>query len=118
MRRAAMACLAALLVLTLPGCKVMQRISEGAYRNAVADGAVAELRERGFDVPERPDCTVRASGTDLVRVNCTGRTGTGRPVTVEGIARDAGAEHPRETYVIAVDGREVLRQDCLGLGCR
>lgn len=118
MRRVAMVPLAVLLVLSLPGCKVMQRISEGAYRNAVADGALAELRERGIELPERPDCTVRASETHVVQVNCTGRTRTGRTVTVQGTARDADTAHPRETYVITVDGREVLRQDCLGLGCR
>jgi hypothetical protein len=110
--------LAVLLAVTMSGCKVMQRISDGAYRNAVTDGVVDELDARGIELRERPDCESPGRETDsVVRVACTARTTTGEPVTVAGIARDADTERPRESYVVTVGGREVLRKDCLGLGC-
>nr|WP_218935595.1 hypothetical protein [Actinomadura citrea] len=102
----------------MSGCKVMQRISDGAYRNAVTDGVVDELDARGIELRERPDCESPGRETDsVVRVDCTARTTTGERVTVAGIARDADTERPRESYVVTVGGREVLRKDCLGLGC-
>ncbi len=104
--------------MTLSGCKVMQRISEGAYRNAVTDGVVDELKIRGIELRERPTCKSPAANTDsVVRVNCTARTKTGEPVTVEGYTYDADTDHPREFYVVMVGAREVLRKNCLGLGC-
>lgn len=118
MRRIPVLALAAVLALTMPGCKVMQRISDGAYRNAVSDGAVDELKIRGIELRERPLCRSPAANTDsVVRVDCTARTRSGQPVVVEGIAFDADTDRPRETYVIIVGGQEVLRKDCLGLGC-
>ncbi|WP_396454617.1 hypothetical protein [Actinomadura sp.] len=118
MRRVPVAALAVLLALSASGCKVMQRISEGAYRNAVTDGVVDELKARGVELRERPNCTSpKAETGSMIRVNCTARTRTGEPVTVEGIAVDADTDRPQETYVITVGGREVLRKDCLGLGC-
>ncbi|NKZ07727.1 hypothetical protein [Actinomadura latina] len=118
MRRVPAVVLAALLAVTMSGCKVMQRISEGAYRNAVTDGAVDELKIRGIELRERPACRSPAANTDsVVRVDCTARTVTGEPVTVEGIAHDADTDRPDETYVITVGGHEVLRKSCLGLGC-
>lgn len=113
--------LAVLLVLSVSGvsgCKVMQRISDGAYRNAVADGTVDELKNQGVELQERPSCKTPESETDsVVRVNCTASTRTGEPVTVDGVAYDADTGRPRETYVVTVGGREVLRKECLGLGC-
>ena len=41
----------------------------------------------------------------------------GEPVTVDGVAYNADTDRPRETYVVTVGGREVLRKGCLGLGC-
>lgn len=118
MRRIPVLALAALLAVTLSGCKVMQRISEGAYRNAVTDGAVDELKIRGIELRERPLCKSPAATTEsVVRVDCTARTRSGEPVTVEGVATDADTDRPRETYIITVGGRELLRTDCLGLGC-
>lgn len=118
MVRARVVVLAALLALTMPGCKVMQRISEGAYRNAVTDGVIDELKMRGIELEARPVCESPAANTDsLVRMNCTARTRAGEPVRVESVAHAADTDRPRETYVITVGGREVLRQDCLGLGC-
>ncbi|GAA2630217.1 hypothetical protein SMC26_42670 [Actinomadura fulvescens] len=110
--------LAAVLVCTLSGCELMQRISDGAYRNAVADGAVAELGERGIRLDGRPSCEMPATGNEaLVRVRCTGETTDGAPVVVSGEATRADTEHPREQYVITVGGRPVVEQECLGLGC-
>jgi hypothetical protein len=118
MRRIPVLALAVLLALTMSGCKVMQRISEGAYRNAVSDGTVDELKIRGIELRERPLCKSPAAATEsVVRVDCTARTRSGEPVTVEGVAVDADTDRPRETYVVTVGGREVLRKDCLGLGC-
>ncbi|MFA1543365.1 hypothetical protein [Actinomadura monticuli] len=118
MRRAPAVALAVLLALTMSGCKVMQRISEGAYKNAVTDGTVDELKSRGIELRERPSCTSPGANTDsVVRLSCTARTTTGEPVTVEGVAHDADTGRPRETYVITVGGREILRKSCLGLGC-
>ncbi|WP_067456667.1 hypothetical protein [Actinomadura macra] len=105
------------LALALPGCKVMQRISDGSYNNAVTDGVVAELADRGIRLEHRPSCETQDSGTSVVHVRCTALTSTGEDVTVEGVADDADTKHPRETYVVTIDGREVLRKDCLGLGC-
>lgn len=110
--------LTTLLALTMSGCKVMQRISEGAYRNAVTDGAIDELKMRGIELQARPVCESPAANTDsVVRMNCTARTKAGEPVKVEGVAYDADTDSPRETYVITIGGHEVLRQNCLGLGC-
>jgi hypothetical protein len=110
--------LAALLVFTLSGCDLMQRISDGAYRNAVTDGAIAELKKRGVRLEGRPTCEMPATGSEsVVRVRCTGRTTAGVPVEVSGEATQADTEHPREQYVITVGGKAVVDQDCLGLGC-
>ena len=118
MRRLPAVALAVLLAVTMSGCKVMQRISEGAYENAITDGVVDELRIRGIELRERPSCGSPAANTDsVVRVNCTARTRSGEPVTVEGVAYDADTDRPRETYVVTIGGHEVLRKDCLGLGC-
>lgn len=118
MRRLPAAVLAVLLAVTMSGCKVMQRISDGAYRNAVTDGVVDELDARGVELRDRPECRSPGRETDsVVRVDCTARTTAGEPVAVEGIVRDADTERPRESYVVTVGGREVLRKDCLGLGC-
>ncbi|TDD84058.1 hypothetical protein E1293_13630 [Actinomadura darangshiensis] len=110
--------LAVVLALTMSGCKVMQRISDGAYRNAVTDGVVDELQAKGIELQARPMCESPGRETDsVVRVSCTGETTTGERVAVEGIAYDADTERPRESYTVTIDGREVLRKDCLGLGC-
>ncbi|RSN71619.1 hypothetical protein DMH08_02265 [Actinomadura sp. WAC 06369] len=107
-----------LLVAALSGCDAMQRISEGAYRNAVSDGTAGELRARGVELERRPDCELPETGADaLVRVHCTARTRTGEPVTVRGVARDADTPDPRELYVVTVGEREVFRTDCLGPDC-
>ncbi|MEU8343200.1 hypothetical protein SAMN05443665_1015123 [Actinomadura meyerae] len=118
MRRGPALALAVLLALTVSGCKVMQRISEGAYRNAVSDGVVDELEIRGITLKERPACEspVPATGS-VVRVTCTARTADGKRVVVDGVATGADTDRPRERYVVTVGGREVLRKDCLGLGC-
>lgn len=113
-RAAALVC----LVLALSGCGVMQKISVGAYKNAVADGAVAELTELGIKVDGRPECrTSDAGSTDVFRIGCTGRTAKGEPVVIRGDVTDAESSNPIESYVITVGGRVVLRKDCLGLGC-
>lgn len=106
------------LALTLSGCKVMQRISEGAYRNAVSDGVVDDLKAQGIELRQRPDCTSAKRETEaVVKVSCTAQTRAGEPVVVSGVAYDADTDRPRESYVVTVAGREVLRQDCLGVGC-
>ncbi|WP_433476871.1 hypothetical protein ACQPZP_07315 [Spirillospora sp. CA-142024] len=118
MRRVPAVLLAVLLAVTMSGCKVMQRISDGAYRNAVADGVVDELKARGIELEARPTCESPGRESDsVVRVGCTARTMTGEPVKVEGVALNADTADPRESYVVTVGGREVLRKDCLGLGC-
>ncbi|TYK49635.1 hypothetical protein FXF68_18095 [Actinomadura decatromicini] len=106
------------LALTVSGCKVMQRISEGAYRNAVSDGVVDDLKAQGIELRKRPECTSPKRETEaMVRVNCTARTRAGEPVVVSGVAYDADTDRPRESYVVTIAGREVLRQNCLGIGC-
>jgi hypothetical protein len=118
MKRVPAVLLTVLLAVTMSGCKVMQRISDGAYRNAVTDGVVDELRTQGIELRNRPTCKSPGRETDsVVRVDCTAETRTGEPVAVEGIVFDADSDRPRESYVITVGDREVLRKDCLGLGC-
>ncbi|WP_433333166.1 hypothetical protein [Spirillospora sp. CA-294931] len=112
--RAAAAALA--LVLALSGCDLMQRISEGAYRNAVADGAQAELKERGIRLTGRPDCRTDGAGS-VITVRCTATTDAGRHVAVTGVAAEAESANPRERYVITVDGRRVVDAACLGVAC-
>ncbi|MWA06761.1 hypothetical protein F8568_041750 [Actinomadura sp. LD22] len=116
MRRVLALLAAAALAATLSGCKVMQRISEESYRNAVTDGVVAELDKRGIPLKARPSCRTPKTG-DTVRVSCTARTKAGQPVVVSGTARDADSAHPVEDYTVTVAGRRVLDQGCLGLGC-
>lgn len=119
MRRLPAAVLLAVLPLSLSGCKVMQRISDGSYNNAVTDGVVAELKDRGIRLKHRPSCKTPDSGSkSVVHVHCTAETRSGQPVTVTGLAWDANTSHPHEHYVVTVAGREVLRKGCLGLGCR
>ncbi|WP_242614015.1 hypothetical protein [Actinomadura roseirufa] len=109
---------AGLLVLTLPGCKLMRRISDGSFNNAVTDGTVLELKNRGVRLEKRPSCKTPDSGSaSVVHVRCTARTLAGEPVAVRGVATAANTDHPRESYVITVGRRVVLRQNCLGLGC-
>lgn len=112
------AALVSMLALFLSGCQVMQRISDGAYRNAIADGATRELSARGVHLTGRPDCAMDSGESEsLVRVRCTARTRAGEPVTITGTATEADTEHPREVYVIEVAGRETVRTTCLGPGC-
>ncbi|OLT33791.1 hypothetical protein BJF79_07795 [Actinomadura sp. CNU-125] len=118
MRRAGRLLAAVLLIAALSGCDAMQRISEGAYRNAVSDGTTDELRARGVELEHRPDCALAETGSDaLVRVHCKARTRTGEPVTVRGVAHDADTPRPREQYVVTVGEREIFRTDCLGPDC-
>lgn len=118
MRRAGRVVAAALAVVALSGCEAMQRISEGAYRNAVSDGTTDELRARGIELADRPDCELPETGSDaLVRVHCTTRTRTGEAVTVRGVAHGADTPRPRELYVVTVGEREIFRTDCLGPDC-
>lgn len=106
------------LVLALCGCGPMERISEGAYRNATATGAGMELKRLGYHVDGRLICVLpRGNTLAVVRVACAGRTVSGQPVAVNGIAHGADTKTPTEQYVITVGGREVLRKPCLGLGC-
>ncbi|MFD0691831.1 hypothetical protein [Actinomadura fibrosa] len=117
MRRLPAVLLAGLLVLSVSGCKVMQRISDGSYNNAVTDGVVKELDERNIRLEKRPSCKTRDSGSASVHVECTATTREGQPVVVTGVAEEADTDHPRELYEVTVGGQEVLRQNCLGLGC-
>ncbi|MFI0409930.1 hypothetical protein [Actinomadura sp. 3N508] len=115
MRRVAVALLALLLG---TGCEMAQGISEGAYRNAVSDGVEDELKVQGIKLQGRPLCTTSQTSADsVVRVKCTAMTQTSEPVTVHGVAYDAHTVRPRESYVVTVAGREVLRKDCLSQGC-
>ncbi|RAY15984.1 hypothetical protein DPM19_07020 [Actinomadura craniellae] len=111
------AALALVVLVTVPGCRVLERISENAYLNAVASGATAELDARGHPVAGRLDCALSPSGTVALRVGCTGRTAAGRPVAVVGTVTGADTARPRERYVVTVGGREVLRTTCLGAAC-
>ncbi|QFG23997.1 hypothetical protein [Actinomadura sp. WMMB 499] len=118
MRRAGVAGAALLAVVAVSGCEPMQRISEGAYRNAVSDGTADELRARGVELADRPDCELPETGSDaLVRVHCTTSTRAGEAVTVRGVAHGADTPRPRELYVVTVGEREIFRTDCLGPDC-
>lgn len=80
MKRVPAVLLAALLVLSLSGCKVMKRISDGAYENAVADGSATLLGDRGVRLKARPMCRMPDTRSDaLLRVHCTARTTMRRP---------------------------------------
>jgi hypothetical protein len=110
---------AALAVAGLSGCGAMQRISEGAYRNAVADGAVADLRAKGVQLHRRPVCQTPSTGTVAeVRITCTARTTGGEPVEISGTVTSADTSEPREHYQVTVGGRLLINRDCLGPGCR
>lgn len=105
-------------LLTLSGCQMMTRISDGELRKAAASGAAGELERMGY----RPDrslvCKTPPSNTaSVVRVECEGRTVRGERIRLSGVARDANTTRPREWYVISVDGRNVLNKQCLGEGC-
>jgi hypothetical protein len=94
-------------------------VSDGALRNATANGAAAELKGLGYRLRHRPSCRTPAGNTRrTVRVHCEGQTTDGRRVRVEGVAYDAESRHPRQHFVIQVAGHVVLRKSCLGLGCR
>ncbi|MCP2337075.1 hypothetical protein [Actinomadura rupiterrae] len=106
-------------VVALGGCGVMQRISEGAYRNAVADGASADLRARGVRLEGRPACQTPPTGAFAeVRIDCTARTIEGEPVEISGTVSDADSSTPRERYQVTVGGRLLIDRDCLGTGCK
>ncbi|WP_019629039.1 hypothetical protein [Actinomadura atramentaria] len=108
----------AVLALSAGGCRVMQHISEGAYRNAVRDGTVDDLGARGIALRGKPSCEFpKRAGDDMLTIRCTGRTAGGDPVTVTGRAARVSQTDPLEDYVVTVGDRVVLRQDCLGLGC-
>ncbi|MBO2447333.1 hypothetical protein J4573_09570 [Actinomadura barringtoniae] len=110
--------LAVVLAVSLSGCEMMTRISDGAYRTAVTDGSIRELQERGIKLDGRPSCTSpKAQSGSVVVIDCTGRTIGGEPVEVTGTTADAGSDHPRERYVIMVGGRQVVDKTCLGRGC-
>lgn len=101
------------------GCDNPQRaMSDGALRNATANGAQVELRRLGYRTAGRLSChTPRSNTLNIVRVDCVGRTADQEPVQVEGVAYDAGTTHPRQQFVITVSGRVVLRKSCLGQSC-
>ncbi|POM25600.1 hypothetical protein BTM25_42480 [Actinomadura rubteroloni] len=110
--------LGVLVALSTSGCRVMQHISDGAYRNAVADGTVDDLRSRGIALRARPECEFPVrTGEDMLTIRCTARAADGAPVTVTGRASRVDRSDPLEEYVVTVGNRVVLRQDCLGLGC-
>jgi hypothetical protein len=120
MRRPLFAIFASLIEVSVASCQDPARtVSEGSLRNATASGAAAELRALGHPVEDRLTCRIPASSTlSVVRVRCVGRTAAGQPVRVHAVAHDADTRHPRQEFVIAVAGREVLRRPCLGAGCR
>jgi hypothetical protein len=96
----------------------VDHISDGAYRNAVAHGTFVELKQRGVRLTGRPDCEMPEVPPNApMLITCTATTVTGMPVKVVGTASVGQSDQPRELYVITLDGREVVRQDCLGLGC-
>ncbi|RFU38719.1 hypothetical protein DZF91_26185 [Actinomadura logoneensis] len=118
-RRLGVTFVALLAVAGLSGCGAMQRISEGAYRNAVADGAVADLRARGVRLHARPVCQTPSTGTVAeVRITCTARTTDGQPVQIRGTVTAADTAEPRERYQVTVGGRLLIDRDCIGTGCR
>ncbi|MFC5187650.1 hypothetical protein [Actinomadura harenae] len=119
LRRVGVMAVAALAVAGLSGCGAMQRISEGAYRNAVADGATADLHGKGVRLQKRPVCTTPPSGTfNELWITCTARTTTGDPVEINGTVSSADTSAPHERYQVTVGGRLLIDRDCLGTGCR
>jgi hypothetical protein len=117
-RRALLALVAALVAMVaLSGCDPMVRVSEGAYRNAVADGTVLELDRRGVTLRSRPECATRANAASVFTIRCTARTSAGAPVVVTGVATAADTARPREDFTVRVDGRTLLRAGCLGVSC-
>jgi hypothetical protein len=101
------------------GCRnPVVTVSDGSLRNATANGAAAELRGREYRLRHRLSCRTPAGNTSrVVRVHCEGTTVDGLLVRVDGVAYDADTRRPRQEFVIAVSGREVVRAPCLGLGC-
>lgn len=99
------------------GQPVLVRVSEGSYRNAVAEGAARELADRGIALAGRLRCRLTHRSASALAVACDGRTADGRPVVVTGTAEAADTDRPRERYSISVDGRTVLDAGCLGAGC-
>ena len=117
--------LAALLVsllalLLVAGCTdPVRKVSESSLRNATARGATEEMRGLGYTIRKGMRCrTLSADTMSVVRVQCLGRTTHDEPVRVDAVASDAGSAHPRQEFVITVDGREVVRTSCLGQGCQ
>lgn len=106
--------------LLITSCQDPERqVSDGALRNATANGAAAELAGLGYRLQNRLDCRIPASSTlAVVRVWCVGQTAGGQPVRVDAVAYAANTSHPRQEFVIDVAGQEVLRKPCLGAGCR
>ncbi|HZB30159.1 MAG TPA: hypothetical protein VE465_08330 [Streptosporangiaceae bacterium] len=122
--RSSFALLATLLLIGIgplvTGCRDLERqVSEGALRNATANGAAAELAGLGYRLEDQLDCRIPPGGTlAVVRVRCVGQTDDGRPVRVDAVAYDADTSHPRQEFVIDVAGQEVMRKHCLGASCR
>lgn len=108
--------------LLLGGCAdaedVTERVSEGSLKIAVRNGVAAELAERGFRPRDLACRTVPGATLARVEVRCAGATAEGLPITVDGVAEKADTPDPRQSYVVRVGGREVLRQDCLAAGCK
>lgn len=118
-RRAVGALVLVGLVTASSGCRVVERVSENAYLSAVADGAAAELGERGHPVAGRLACTLPPTGSAAtLRVRCSGRTTGGLAISLSGTVGRADTARPDERYVVTVDGAEVLRARCLGAACR
>lgn len=121
MRTALLAGLAGLLLCT--GCAAPAKtISANGYRNAVSLGLRAELDRSGISLRDRPECrspdAERARTGSGFAVTCRAVALDGAEVTMRGTVTGAGTAAQREDYVVRLDGRIVLHQDCLGAGCR
>jgi hypothetical protein len=86
-------------------------IRESAISTAVSAAAPGEFKRRGVDTDGIPACKATSPSIGTYHVDCTGKTRAGEDITLVG--DDPGA--PPSTFVGTVAGKEVFRQECIGV---
>lgn len=84
---------------------------EAAARNAVSSVLSGEFKRHGVDLDGTPTCAATSDRIGQYHVECTGPTTDGRTATLVG--DEPGGEAPG-TFVGAVNGDEIFRQECVG----
>jgi hypothetical protein len=86
-------------------------VREAAARNAVSAVAEGEFQRHGVDFAEGPTCAATSDKVGQYHIECTAKTTTGGTATLVGDDPGEGDSN----FVGAVDGKELFRQQCVGL---